>query len=377
MTRSWADVDLGAIAANVRLLRSLAPGAELCAVVKADGYGHGAREVAAAALEAGATRLAVAQVGEGVALRQAGFDVPIWVLSEPASDEFEETATSGLEPTIYSTFGLQAAAASARATSALTVHVKVDTGMRRVGVDADDAVDLVKAIERHQHLTLGSVWTHLACADLDAEVGESARGGERVTDRQLDRYEATLECLEAEGLDVGLRHAANSAGTIGHPRSHYDVIRCGISMYGLPPSPSLIDRVPLVPALTWRTAVGFVKRVPAGEAVSYGHRQILERDSTIATFPVGYADGFSRGLWKHGGVLIGGKRRPIVGVVTMDQTIVECGDDPVSPGDEVVLVGRQGDAEIGADDLAELTGTINYEIPVTIGQRVARRYHRP
>ncbi len=377
MTRSWADIDLGAVAENITRLRALAPAAELCAVVKADGYGHGAIEVAATALEAGATRLAVAQVGEGIELRQAGFDVSIWVLSEPAPEEFAAAASRDLEPAVYSSIGLAAAASAATSASPLTVHVKVDTGMRRVGVDPDDAVRLVTDIERQRFLALGSVWTHLACADIDAEAGGSPAAGDRVTDRQLDRYEATLTRIEAAGIDVGLRHAANSAGTIGHPRSHYDVVRCGISIYGLPPSPGLADRVALTPALTWRSAVGFVKRVPAGEAVSYGHRQVVERDSTIATLPVGYADGFRRGLWEHGAVLIGGRRRPIVGVVTMDQTMVDCGDDPVRPGDEVVLIGRQGDLEISADELAELTGTINYEIPVTIGQRVARRYHRP
>jgi len=370
VSRSFVDIDLGAIAANVEALRKLAAPSELCAVVKADGYGHGAEPVARAALDAGATRLAVAQIGEGLALRAAGLDAPIWVLSEPEPHEFRAAAEAGLEPAVYSPAGIDAAAAG----GALTVHLKIDTGMHRVGAAVADAVPLARRIEAAAWLTLGSVWTHLACADADGEQDDDPAS---TTNRQLDRYAGVLDSLDAGGIDVPLRHAANSAGAIAHPRSHFDVVRCGISLYGLPPSPGLEGRAPLRPALTWRTRVSFVKRLDAGDALSYGQRRALTRPATVATIPVGYADGYRRGLWDRGGeVLIGGRRRQIVGVVTMDQTLVDCGDDPVAAGDEAVLIGTQGDETISADDLAAALETINYEIPVAIGQRVGRRYRR-
>ena len=392
MSRSWVDVDLAAIAANTKRLRARAPGAELCAVVKADGYGHGVIEVATAALGAGATRLGIAQVGEGVALREADIDVPIWVLSEPALDEFDAVVGHGLEPAIYSSAAIKAASQAAASAGAsgggtsegggVAVHLKIDTGMHRVGADPDDAVALAALIVDAPALRLGSVWTHLANADTDApdpspDSDLPVTGVSSVTDRQLDRYEATLARLADAGIAVPLRHAANSAGTIAHPRAHHDVVRCGIALYGLAPAPKLADAIELCPALSWRTTVGFVKRVVGGEAFSYGQRQAVDRDTTVATIPVGYADGFRRGLWETGSVLIGGKARPILGVVTMDQTIVDCGNDPVRPGDEVVLIGRQGDAGISADDLARSLGTINYEISTGIGSRVERRYVGP
>lgn len=377
-SRSWVDVDLDAIAANVATLAECAPAAKLCAVVKANGYGHGALPVARTALASGAEILAVAQVDEGVALRRAGIEAPIWVLSEPEPEEFDAAAANGLEPAVYTHRAIEAAAGVG---SPLVVHLKVDTGMHRVGAHPVDVVGLAGTVGASPNLTLGSVWTHLACADADGEaVAEPLATGPRadtctVTHEQLDRYEAVLAALDEAGIDVPLRHAANSAGTIAHPRSHHDVVRCGVSLYGLPPSPGLAGRVPLRPALTWRTRVSYVKELRAGDAVSYGHRRVVSRTSRAATLPVGYADGYRRGLWNHGAsALVGGRRRPILGVVTMDQTVVDCGDDDVEPGDEVVLLGRQGDAEITADDLAAALGTINYEISCGIGPRVERRY---
>ncbi len=362
--RSWVDVDLDAVAANVATMRALAPDAELCAVVKADGYGHGAAAVADAAVAAGATWLAVAQVGEGVALREAGFAEPILVLSEPGPTEFEAAAGAGLDPTLYSPAGAMAAAR----VGGMTVHLKVDTGMGRVGCRPDETVALARQIGETGRLGLGSVWTHLACAD-DPD--------HPATDEQLDRYEAVLADLDRAGIGVRQRHAANSAGVLAHPRSHYDLVRCGLSLYGLAPSPAVATGVDLRPALSWRTAVSHVKRVPAGTALSYGLRRAVPVDTTVATIPVGYADGLRRGWWEQGRVLIGGERRRILGVVTMDQTLVDCGDEGVAPGDEAVILGRQGEAEVTADDMAAALSTINYEITTVIGPRVERRYHRP
>ena len=386
--RSWVDIDLDAVAANVANLAACAPAAKLCAVVKANGYGHGAVPVARTALDAGAAILAVAQVDEGIALRAAGIDAPIWVLSEPEPEEFAPAAAHDLQPAVYSPDGIQDAIGAKRP---LTVHLKADTGMHRVGARPTDVVTLAQKIEAAPNLTLGSVWTHLASADIDGEqrradgraqgAADGGDGGARrgaattTTDDQLDCYEAVLAALDDAGIEVPLRHAANSAGTIAHPRSHGDVVRCGIAIYGLPPSPGLAGRVALRPALTWRSRVSFVKELHPGDAVSYGHRRVISRTSRVATVPVGYADGYRRNLWNRGGVmLIGGRRRPIVGVVTMDQVVVDCGRDEVQAGDEVVLIGRQCDEEVTADELAAALGTINYEIPCGIGHRVGRRY---
>jgi alanine racemase len=366
-SRSWVEIDLDAIAANVTTLAAAAPAAEVCAVVKADGYGHGATEVAGAALAAGATRLGVAQATEGRRLRADGITAPIWVLSEPAPDEWPVLVADDLEGAVYTPAAVDAAAAA----GAATVHLKVDTGMHRVGARVDDTVDLARRIEKAPNLRLGSVWTHLAVADDDTGTGLQATG------RQLDRYDEALARLDEAGITVPLRHAANSAATIAHPRAHHDVVRCGIAIYGLAPSPSLAGRVPLRPALTWGTSAAMVKRLPAGSTVGYGLRGAVEREATVVTVPVGYADGFRRRLWSTGGaVLIGGRRRPVVGVVSMDQTVVDCGDDEVAVGDEAILIGRQGDAEITADDLARSLDTINYEITCAIGSRSVRRYRR-
>jgi alanine racemase len=370
VTRSWVEVDLDAIAANVATLAAVAPGSEVCVVVKADGYGHGATMVAGAALAAGATRLGVAHVAEGQRLRRDGIEAPIWVLAEPAADEWPEVAADRLEAAVYTPAGVDAAADA----GAGTVHLKVDTGMHRVGARPDDVVDLARRIDKLAGLRLGSVWTHLAVADDDAVIRDD---GTRSTDIQLDRYDEVLASLEEAGIAVPLRHAANSAGAIAHPRAHHDVVRCGIATYGLPPSPAMAGLVPLQAALSWQTAVALVKRVPAGATVGYGLRGRLDRPATLATLPVGYADGFRRGLWNTGGaVLIGGHRCPVIGVVSMDQTVVDCGDLDVAVGDEVVLIGRQDGAELTADDMARSLDTINYEITCGIGLRVSRRYLR-
>ena len=411
VSRSWVDIDLDAVAANVATLAACASPAELCAVVKANGYGHGAVPVARIALESGATRLAVAQVDEGVALRAAGIDATIWVLSEPEPTEFAVAAANGLETAVYSRGGIADAAASG---SRLTVHLKADTGMNRVGARPADIVTLARSIEAEGNLTLGSVWTHLASADADGEhapikhsthpgsahpgsahpgsanPGSANPGGAHpgsaddcvdpaagtVTSEQLDRYDTILRALDEAGIEVPLRHAANSAATIAHPRSHGDVVRCGIAIYGLPPSPGLAGRVALRPAMTWRSRVSFVKELSAGDAVSYGHRRVVSRTSRVATIPVGYADGFRRNLWNRGGaVLIGGRRRPIVGVVTMDQTVVDCGTDDVVDGDEVVLIGSQGDETIAADDLA--ASTRDHQLRDSLRGRAAGRAALP
>lgn len=367
--RAWAEVSLEAVRANVRTLRALVAPAEICAVVKADGYGHGAVPVAQAALEAGATWLAVAQVPEAAALRQFGIEEPILLLSEPRPSEVEDALDARVAVTAYTPELVVALgrAVAARGERAWPVHLKVDTGMHRVGVAPAHAVALAQQIDAHPSLSLASVWTHCAVADEPTNP---------LTLVQLDRYQAVLTDVAAAGIEVPLRHAANSAAAVAHPAARYDLVRCGIAIYGIPPAPALVDAIDLHPAVHLATEVSFVKDVVAGEGISYGLHHRFERDTRVATLPIGYADGVFRRLGlEHQEVLIRGRRRPIVGAVTMDQLTVDVGPGKdVVRGDEAVLLGAQGEERIGPDEWAARLGTISYEVVCAIGARVERRY---
>ena len=363
--RSWAEIDLAAVRTNAERLAALAAPAQLCAVVKANGYGHGAVEVARAGLAGGATSLAVALVDEGLELRAAGIDAPVLVLAEPPHESMPDVVAANLVPTLYTEEGVEEAAkAAARSDRPLDVHVKVDTGMHRVGAEPAAALDVIAAVVERSELHLAGVWTHLAVAD---------EPDNPFTGEQLDRFDRVLAELEARGIECGIVHAANSAGAIAHPRSRRDLVRCGIALYGVAPAPELADALELLPAMSVKARVSMVRRVAAGDGISYGLRYRFERPSTVATVPLGYADGVPRALSAAGGeVLIGGRRRPIAGTVTMDQLMVDCGDDAVVRGDEVVLIGAQGGERVTADEWADKLGTIAYEVVCGIGPRVPR-----
>jgi alanine racemase len=365
-------VDPDALTANAAALRALVDGPALCAVVKADGYGHGSIEVARAALAGGATWLAVALVEEGHVLRDAGIDVPVLVLSEPPPDVMAEALDAALTPTLYTHEGVDSAIDAVRrrpGTGPWQVHLKVDTGMHRVGAHPRDVVPVAERIARSAELDLGGTFTHLAVAD-EPERPE--------TEEQLDRFEQVLAELERHGIDPGLRHAANSAGAIAHPRARYDLVRVGIALYGVAPAAALADEVQLAPAMSLRAEVTLVKQLEAGDGVSYGLRHVFDRPATVAVVPLGYADGVPRRLGTAGGqVLIGGVRRPIRGVVTMDQLIVEVTDGPpVLPGDPVVLLGDQGDERITAQEWADRLDTIPYEVICGFSVRLPREICR-
>jgi alanine racemase len=357
-----AVVDLDAIRQNVRAVTP--PAAELMAVVKANGYGHGGPQVARAALQAGATWLGVALVEEGMRLRDEGIEAPIVVLTEFPPGAERDALRAGLTPVAYTDQGLDALIAAGRDVGRpVGVHVKLDTGMHRVGIPPEGADAFVgKLVE--EGLEFEGLWTHFAKADepLDPFVRS-----------QLQRFIQTLDLLAASGLRPRHRHVANSAAIMALPESHFDLVRLGIAMYGLRPGLNL-EAGPVRPALSWRSEVAMAKRVASGEAISYGLRYRLDRESTIATVPVGYADGYARALTERGQVLIGGRRYPVAGTVCMDQVMVDCGDDPVRAGDEVVLVGRQDGDEITADDVAGWMGTIGYEVVCGITDRVPREY---
>jgi alanine racemase len=367
----WAEVDLDAIRANVRELVALAAPARVMAVVKADGYGHGAVPAARAAVDAGAAWLGVALVEEGVELRRAGIDAPVMILSEPPVESAAAVVRHGLTPVVYTAPGIEAlakaVAAADRGGPPLAVHLKVDTGMHRVGCEAGEVRALADSITARDELRLEGVMTHLAVADEP----ENPYTGE-----QLGRFDAVLADLRAAGVRADLVHAANSAGLLVHgDRARYDLVRAGIAVYGVPPAPGLADRVLLRPALALKARVAHVKALAAGARLSYGLRYTMPGRGTVATVPVGYADGVPRNLAHVGGeVLVGGARRPIAGTVTMDQLMVDAGDGAVAVGDEVVLLGRQGEHEVTADEWAERLGTIAYEIVCGIGRRVPRVY---
>lgn len=363
-----ATVDLAAVRHNVAEIRRLVEPAEVCVVVKANGYGHGAIPVARAAVDAGATWLGVALVEEGLELRAAGIAGRVLVLSEPTPDAMPAARQADLTPTLYSAAGVAAAAAAAGGPDPWPVHLKVDTGMHRVGASPQDIGSVVAAARASGRLHLEGLWTHLAVADEpDRPDGFSAA--------QLDRFAAVRAALAGDGFDPPLVHAANSAGALVHPDARLDLVRCGIAVYGLPPG-GVTGGADLRPALGLSAEITFVKTVAAGEGISYGLHYAPTVDTVVATVPLGYADGVTRRLAFTGGeVLVGGRRCPIAGAVTMDQMLVDCGPGAeVAPGDDVVLIGRQGREEITATDWADRLGTINYEVVCGIGPRVPRVY---
>jgi len=370
---AWAEVDLNAIRHNVGLLTRLVSPGGVMAVVKADGYGHGSVAAAYAALEAGATWLGVALVEEGVELRDAGIDAPILLLSQPPVEAARAVVDAGLTPVVHSrrfVDALAKAAADAGAVDPQPVHLKVDTGMHRIGCSPSEALDLAPAIKKHRELHLQGLLTHFAVAD---------EPDNPFTTRQVAVFDAVRKELARAGIRPPLVHAANSAGVLTTPEARYDLVRCGIAIYGIAPAQALDGRLALKPALSLKARVSYVRHLVAGERLSYGLRYELDVPSTVVTVPVGYADGVPRRLGQVGGeVLIGGRRKPIAGTVTMDQLLVDLGPTDVAGavevGTEVVLLGRQGDERITAAEWAERLGTISYEVCCGIGDRVPRRY---
>jgi alanine racemase len=353
---TYAEIDLGAIAHNVTVLDALIGDSQLCAVVKADAYGHGDAPVATAALDAGATWLAVALVEEGIRLREAGIGAPILLLSEPLTEDIPRLIKWELTPTVYSIGFVDALAAAGAGTG---VHLKIDTGMHRVGAAPRTVHDLIAAVHGHDNLRIDALWTHFPVADEDPEF----------TRHQIEVFDRTLA-----GVDVPMVHMANTAGAVLFPESRRDMCRIGLGIYGLHPCHETRAEVSLRPAMRLITHVSHVQRLEAGARPSYGRIKELEEDSTVVTAPVGYADGLARGISRYGSALIDGHRYPLAGTVTMDQVMINVGQAEIGPGDEVVLLGAQGDEEISADEWAEELETISYEVVCSIAPRVPRRY---
>lgn len=373
----WAEIDLNAIAHNVRQLRHITDSkAQLLVAVKANGYGHGAVQVARTALQNGADQLGVARVDEAVALRQAGIQAPILVMGYTSAQKTQLLVDHQLMPALYNLENAEKMSAALTAQErTMACHIKVDSGMGRLGIPCDalkldgstSTVKEIMAVAQLPGLELSGLFTHFATADA------VDKGFARL---QFSRFQQLLADLQAAGLHIPLRHAANSGAIIDMPETHLDMVRAGISVYGLFPSPEVDQsRIDLYPALTLKAKIIHLKQVPAGTKISYGGTWEASKTTTIATIPVGYGDGYSRLLSNRGQMIVRGKRAPIVGRVCMDLTMLDVGHiDGVTMEDEVVLIGRQGEEEISADEIANRLGTINYEVVTSLMARVDRVY---
>jgi alanine racemase len=371
---AWVEVSLVAIEQNVRRLVDIAGGAELMAMVKANAYGHGAIGASQAALRGGATWLGVYSVGEGIELRQAGIDAPILVVG-PTPPEW---VRAGVEHRLTLTiFAVDTARAIADAAHSLNVqaqvHLKIDTGMTRLGLLPDEVLAFAQAVREMHGMEIQGAFTHFAMADTPDAHGIKGWGRE-YTAQQLARFRAAVGTLDRAGFPLRYRHAANSPATLNLADARFNLVRSGILVYGLDPSSEVPRPSDFIPALTFKTRVAAIRSVPAGTYVSYGTTFRTERPSRLAVLMIGYADGFRR-MPNYGEVLIHGRRVPIAGRVCMDQTMVDVTDvQGVQVGDEVVLIGRQGSEEISAEEVAVKLGTNNYETVTTISARLERRY---
>jgi alanine racemase len=380
---TWAEINLNAYAHNIRELRRVTrPTVRLMAVVKANGYGHGSVEVSREALQNGAQYLGVARINEAIPLREAGLDVPILIFGYTPPDLAPFLIDYELTQTIYSLSTASALSEQAtRKGKKINVHLKVDSGMGRLGfllaatndtpddVMARNSIRAIEAITRLPGLTVEGIFTHFATAD---------SADKSYADLQLDRFMDFLNRLQKEGLEPPVRHTANSGALIDMPNSHLDMVRPGIATYGLHPSEEVNkSRVDLWPVMSVKSRVIHLKQVPPGFNISYGITFQTKKQTTIATVPVGYADGFNRLLSSRGHMLVHGQRVPIVGRVCMDLTMLDVGDvSGVALEDEVVVFGEQGDEAVTADEIASHLDTINYEIVSTVTARVPRIYRK-
>lgn len=362
----WAEIDLGALRHNVAAIRSLAAPAEVMGVVKGYAYGHGNPACARALLDAGCTRLGVARVAEALHLRAAGIEAPIQVLTEPPPQACPAMVEAGVTATVYTSGFARALSDAAVAGAApAAVHLKLDTGMHRVGVPADEVDGALGLLRSLPGLELEGVWSHLAVADVPDHP---------FTRKQLELFADLTGRIERAGARVRLRHIANSAATMSLPEARYDLVRCGIACYGMWPGPAFEGAADLRPVMSLRARVNMSKRVPGGDALSYGLTYELPETSTVVTVPAGYADGYDRRLSGRADVLIGGARLRVSGTVCMDQFLVDAGDAGIDVGEVVTLLGSDGDERITAEELAGHIGTINYEVTTRIPSRVARVY---
>ena len=377
LRRTWAEIDLDALAQNFREVRKAAdPKAMVCCVVKADAYGHGAVRVAREFASLGADWFAVSNLEEALQLRQAGIETPVLVLGYTPADKAGTLSREKISQCVYSLeYARDLSRFAQEAGVEVNIHLKIDTGMSRLGFYYQDisrdeaAVEEVKEACSLPGLIPQGIFTHFAVSD-------EGQAGDAFTMRQFGCLKEMIESLARAGVNFPVRHCANSAGVFDYPLSHLDMVRAGIVLYGLYPSGELRSRPDLKPALALKSVVSHVKTLLPGATVSYGRKFTAQHEMRVATVPVGYADGYPRLLSPGGAeVLIGGKRCPILGRICMDQLMADVTAlDQVRVGDTVTLIGRDGEEEITADELAEKEGTINYEVVCALSKRVPRVY---
>jgi alanine racemase len=364
---SWIEVDISAVRHNFREIRRLLVDSHtrVFAVVKADAYGHGAKQAATALLDEGADTLCVARVEEAVELRAAGVDAPMLVFAPPLAAQAHLILEADCAVSVCDREHVEALASAARAVSRrVSVHVKVDTGMARLGVQPTDAVPLLRAIAGHPELEIQGIMTHFPCADMKPQ---------KLTRRHIEVFEAVRREIASAGFVVPVCHAANSAATMDYPEAHFDAVRPGISLYGQYPSAEVACRIDLRPAMSMKTRIILLKNVPAGVGLSYGHSFVTRQPSRIATVPLGYADGYPRHASNRAMMIVRGRVVPVVGRVCMDLTLLDVTAVPgVAMGDEVLAFGTSGDHILPADAVAATIGTIGYEMTTRYGRRLPR-----
>lgn len=363
----WAEINLDNYTHNIKEIQKRYPKVKIMAVVKADGYGHGALQVAQAGILGGAERLAIAIVAEGIELRKAGFTVPIQVLGGTLENQLEQVVDYDLIQTVFD-FEIPKALSkiAQKKGKQVKVHLKVDTGMGRLGVLPEQAAELAAKIITLPHVDLEGVMTHLATADEEDK---------SYTEVQIKRYRQVLNDLFERGVNIPIKHVANSAAIIDLPDLRFDLVRPGVMAYGLWPSQEVKPDLDLKSVMSWKARIVHLKELPRGSSISYGRTFVTEKRSKIATLPLGYADGYSRSLSNKGQVLIKGQRAKLVGRVCMDQIMIDVSHiSDISIGEEVVLLGSQGNERISAEEIASWIGTINYEIVCLVNRRVPRYY---
>ena len=365
---TWAEIDLKAIAYNYRQVKkAVGKNVRVMAVVKANAYGHGTVEVSAALEKEGVDYLGVATTDEAVRLRDYGIRAPILILGSILPEEVEIAVKNDITITLCSEDLLIPLRSAAIGEKKAKVHIKIDTGMGRIGVWHEEAINFIKNLQEEKSIIIEGIYTHFSSAGRD----------EFFTGYQIESFEKLLARIAEFDISIPLKHAANSIATVDFKRSHQNLVRPGLVIYGMYPKYNFPKLIKLKPALSLKTKIVYIKDTPPGRSISYGRTFITHKHTKIATLPIGYADGYDRNLSNRAEVLVKGRRAPIIGRVTMDQTMVDVGHiKGVKLGDEVVLIGRQGRDEIRAEKLARIAGTIAYEVVCSISNRVPRVYKR-
>jgi len=364
----WAEINLDCVENNIREIRRVSSSREIIGVIKADAYGHGAVDLAPVLLQNGADSFAVAVLSEAVELRRSGIDCPIMVLGFTPPNLVDNILRYDIEQTVYSyDFAKELSAMAVKKNKLVRIHIVLDTGMGRIGFTPDnESLDEVDKISHLPNIIIEGIFTHFSTADEE---------NKEFTQKQLSIFNEFYKDLTSRGVKIKKRHAANSAAISDFPESHFEAVRPGIILYGYYPSDYVQkDKIHLKRVLTLKTNIVLIKKVPKGYPISYGRRFYTERDSIIATLPVGYADGYTRLLFNKGKVIINGKYAKVVGSICMDQCMVDITDIPEAKvGDEVILLGEDG-VKYDADDMADDIGTISYEVLTMISKRVPRVY---